>query len=82
MAALHAILEKDLTQRGRHSTTAHRYIQVRLQTWNGSITVTLDKDDNFEIHLGKHISESSSPGQLVAQGTVANGGDITTEVGE
>jgi hypothetical protein len=76
VAALHATVEKDGSNRGKHSTTAHHHIEARLQTWNGSITVELRADDTFQIFLGKHSSESMSAGDLVLRGMVGPNGHI------
>jgi hypothetical protein len=70
MAALHATTEKDNSDRGKHSTTAHREIRTEVQTWNGAISILVRKDDSFEITVGPHTSESRSR-RVLATGRLA-----------
>jgi hypothetical protein len=65
MAALYGRMNGSRGEVTRCGTKASG-IQAKLETWEGSVRVTLDADGTFEVWMG----DKSSPRVLVAQGNV------------
>lgn len=55
--------------RGQASRLGHTDIQSRLETWQGSIVTTLEKDGTFTVRIG----QKGSYGEVVATGNVNDG---------
>ena len=55
--------------RGEATRIGHTNIRAKLETWNGSVEVVLEKDGAFTVRIG----DKYSPRQVVASGNVDTG---------
>lgn len=61
MSAYYGTLESD---KGVTTRAGHRYVKATAQSWEGSASVTLGKDEDGAVWLSLHVGSGSTPNPI------------------